>query len=243
MKNTFVGTNIIFLECVDSTNNYTANLFKSGAIDSGTVIMTDKQTSGRGQRQNEWHSDAFSNLLFSVAADLKLWKIKNIISLNHIVALSIHDFLSAHTENVKIKWPNDVMIEDEKSAGILIENQYSSQQVKSIIGIGININQQEFDLPRATSLKIATGQSYSPRNMIYSLVDILDGYVALYQHKGSEYLHSLYNEHLWKRNVNHVFQFDNQMKKGKIVTSTIEGELLVDINGHHHLFKNGEVKY
>src|SRR5690554_3889162 len=137
MQKALVGQKIIFLEHVDSTNNYTAKVFKSGAISSGTVIMTDIQTNGRGQREKAWQSDAFANLLVSIAADINLWGIRNLISLNHIVALSLQRFLSKYTSEVKIKWPNDIMIKGKKVAGILIETQVTSTQRKSVIGFGV----------------------------------------------------------------------------------------------------------
>ncbi|RFC54817.1 biotin--[acetyl-CoA-carboxylase] ligase [Brumimicrobium aurantiacum] len=238
-----IGHNIIFLERVDSTNNYAANRFKSGDIGSGAVILTDIQTNGRGQRGKEWQSDAFSSLIVSVVADLNLWKINNIISLNHIVALSIQAFLKKYSENVEIKWPNDLMINDRKVAGILIESFMSSSQRTSIIGFGININQDDFNVPRATSLKIETGISNSPREMIYQVIDCFNHYIDLYHQKGENWVFDEYNKELWKLNQNHSFEFDGETEVGKIVKSTLSGELIVDFNNTEKVFRNGEVKY
>ncbi|HLV41865.1 MAG TPA: biotin--[acetyl-CoA-carboxylase] ligase [Brumimicrobium sp.] len=243
MQKAFVGQKIIHLECVDSTNNYTAKVFKSGAIDSGTVILTDIQTNGRGQREKEWQSDAFSNLLVSVAADINLWKIRNLISLNHIVALSLHKFLSKHTSEVQIKWPNDIMIKGKKIAGILIETQMTSVQRKSVIGFGVNINQTSFDAPRATSLFLETSNAYQPKTLVFEVIDALNHFINEYHSKGEGYLHDQYNKHLWKLKEMHTFKFDNEERPGDIVSTTMYGELVVNFNNEERKFLNGEVSY
>ncbi|WP_417266044.1 biotin--[acetyl-CoA-carboxylase] ligase [Brumimicrobium sp.] len=243
MHKAYVGQKIIHLECVDSTNNYTANVFKSGAIDSGTVILTDIQTNGRGQREKAWQSDAFSNLLVSVAADLNLWKINNIISLNHIVALALREFLSKHASDVKIKWPNDIMIKGRKVAGILIETQMTSVQRKSVIGFGVNINQTSFEAPRATSLFLESSKLHQPKALLFEAIDALNYFIDLYHEHGEFYLFEQYNEHLWKREEQHLFHFNEQEKAGKIVSSTMEGQLVIDFEEEVKNFSNGEVIY
>jgi len=243
MQKAFIGQKIIFLECIDSTNNYTAKVFKSGAIDSGTVILTDIQTNGRGQREKEWHSDAFANLLASIAADLNQWKIRDIISLNHIVALALHQFLSKYTPNVKIKWPNDIMINGKKVAGILIETQMTSSQRKSVIGFGVNINQTSFDAIRATSLCLETSKNYQPKSLIFEVIDALNFFINEYQTKGEKYLYDLYNNQLWMRDKEHIFVINGIEKKGSIISTSTEGYLLVNLQGEQRKFANGEVSY
>lgn len=242
-QNAFVGHKIIFLERTDSTNNYTAKVFKLGAIDSGAVILTDIQTNGRGQRGKEWQSDAFSNLIASIAGDLNLWKINNMISLNHITALALQSFLLKHTENVKIKWPNDIMINDKKAVGILIETQITSTQRKSIIGFGVNLNQRKFEAPRATSLSLETGKTYNPKELVYEVIDAFNYYISLYHEKGENHIHDLYDQQLWKRNTNHHFTFDEQVEEGDIVSTSNSGELLVQFKNEVKSFMNGEVSY
>ncbi|WP_107038771.1 biotin--[acetyl-CoA-carboxylase] ligase [Brumimicrobium mesophilum] len=241
--NVFVGKKIVFLERIDSTNNYTAKVFKSGAIDSGAVILTDIQTNGRGQRGKEWHSDAFSNLTASIAGDLNLWKINNMISLNHITALSLQAFLLKHTDNVKIKWPNDIMINDKKAVGILIESHLNSTQRKSIIGFGVNVNQQKFDAPRATSLHLETGFNYNPKELIFEVIDAFNHFLNLYHEKGENWIHEQYNKQLWKLNENHTFTISGTMKMGEISHSTITGELIVQFEGENQSFMNGQISY
>lgn len=243
IKKAYIGQKIIFLEHIDSTNNYAAKVFKSGGIDSGAVIVTDIQTNGRGQRGKEWQSDAFSNLIVSIVGDLNLWKINNMISLNHITALSLQYFLRKHTDNVRIKWPNDIMINDKKTVGILIESQITSNQRSSVIGFGVNINQQKFEVPRATSLSLETGKSYNPRELVYEVIDAFNYIINLYHEKGEKWIHEEYNQNLWKLNTNHTFTANEKIKNGRIITTTESGELIVQFQNEQKIFLNGQVTY
>ncbi|PWH86095.1 biotin--[acetyl-CoA-carboxylase] ligase [Brumimicrobium oceani] len=238
-----IGHKIIFLDRVDSTNNYAAKRFKSGGIDSGSVILTDIQTNGRGQRGREWQSDAFSNLIVSITADLNLWKINSMISLNHLTALAIQSFLLKHTENVKIKWPNDIMIKDKKAVGILIESYITSSQRKSVIGFGANINQQNFEAPRATSLSLATGKFYNPKELIYELIETFNHFIEVYHDRGESWIQELYNQQLWKLKTDHLFKFNDQEQYGKINSTTSSGELVVEFPNGQKSFLNGQVAY
>ncbi|RYM32973.1 biotin--[acetyl-CoA-carboxylase] ligase [Brumimicrobium glaciale] len=243
IQNVFVGQKIIYLDRTDSTNNYTAKVFKSGAIDSGSVILTDIQTNGRGQRGKEWQSDAFSNLIVSIAADINMWKINNMISLNHVTALALQSFLLKHIDNVKIKWPNDIMINDKKAVGILIESFITSNQRNSVIGFGVNINQQNFDAPRATSLSLETGKNYNPKELIYEVIDAFNHFINLYHEKGEKWMHNEYNKQLWKLNMPHPFTINDQITEGEIQTTTDSGELIVQFQNEIKVFMNGQITY
>jgi len=238
-----VGQKIIHLESVESTNPYLLNEFKNGRVSSGTVLHADIQTKGRGQRMKEWHSEPFANLMLSIAADLNLWKIQNIISLNHIVAVSIQEFLKGYVNDVKVKWPNDIMVNDKKMVGILIENQLSSSQRRSVIGIGVNINQQEFNAPRATSLSLETGKFFKIQELIFELIAVLNKNLNDFQQKGEAYYFQLFNENLWKLNETHPFIIDDKTIEGQIVSSDLEGQLQVSLNGEIVDISNGQVKY
>lgn len=243
MEKSFIGHQTIYLKSVDSTNSYAYKAFRSGAIDSGTVVVADFQTHGKGQREKSWLAESGANLLVSITADLNIWKIKNLVSINHIVALSIHDFLRQHTKNVFIKWPNDIMVAEKKIAGILIEAQISSTTKKAIIGFGININQDSFDAPRATSLFLENQEKYNPKEFISELIGIFNDFIRLYQEKGAAYLHQLFNQQLWKLNENHVFEINGIKKTGEVISSTMDGQLIVRHSNHEHPYSNGEVKY
>ncbi|HPH88516.1 MAG TPA: biotin--[acetyl-CoA-carboxylase] ligase, partial [Chitinophagales bacterium] len=147
------------LPSVDSTNTYAKSLIaKSSPID-GTVILADEQFAGRGQSGNVWQSEAGKNLTFSIiyqtsfllateqfylnmAVSLGIWSMVNSkLSIEKNKELTIHD--SRFT--TKIKWPNDIYVNNQKIAGILIENTISGMHLKhSVIGVGLNVNQEQF---------------------------------------------------------------------------------------------------
>lgn len=170
-----IGQKLIHLESVDSTNNYAANLVKQGRLTSGTVILADEQVSGRGQRGTEWHAEPGKNLTFSLFVDEVNLSVNNQFILSQIIAVGIHDFLEKQGLNASIKWPNDVYINDKKIAGILIENQLSSSRpMRSIVGIGLNVNQCEFVDFNATSIQLETGVFHPLLDTLYSLADALE---------------------------------------------------------------------
>lgn len=243
MNNQFVGQKITYIEEVESTNSYIFERLKTGSINSGTVVYADIQTKGRGQREKHWTSEAFSNLNASITADVNLWKIKNLISLNHIVSLSVQNVLKKYTSNVRIKWPNDIMINNKKAAGILIENLISSTQRKSVIGIGININQSVFDVPRATSLFLETNKNYPIKEILFELIDSLNLSISEYQSKGEETIFHLFNQQLWKLGEPHVFTENGTTRIGIITETTQQGKLRIKFDNEEKSFSNGEISY
>ena len=239
-----LGQKIIHLESVDSTNNYAANMFKEGCIQHGAVIMADIQTNGRGQRGNTWQSGAFENLTFSITADIKLWKINTLIDLNRLIALSLHTFFQEFELEPKIKWPNDIMINEKKVCGILIENFFRDNTPKSIIGIGINVNQKQFDVERATSLLNLTGSHFQPKELLYKFIETTNTVLNTLPLNHSEIIHKNYDELLWKRKQAHEFTLNSgSIKTGAIEGTTLEGNLIIDFNHSREEFRNGEVKY
>lgn len=240
---TFINHKILILNRIDSTNNYVANLIKEGSIEFGSVIMAEIQTNGRGQRGKTWQSGAFHNLIVSIPADLNLWGIENIFSINQITALALHDFLKKYIDDIKIKWPNDIMINNKKAAGILIENFLSSKNRKSVIGFGVNINQEDFEVERATSLSLETSKKYDLKELIVEVIDAFNKFLNLYHDKGEEYIHRLFDSFLWKLDEEFDFLIDEVWVKGKIKGSTMDGLLVIEVDGNLLEFGNGEVKY
>jgi len=155
-----IGSNIIEHEKVSSTNSVAAALCREGDLPEGTVITAKWQERGRGQQGNKWESEPGKNLLFSIIlypTSIKAWDQFYILK---VIALGVYDAISAFTKDVKIKWPNDIYVKDDKIAGILIENSVMGNSLKnSIAGIGINVNQEVFfsDAPNPVSLRMVTG--------------------------------------------------------------------------------------
>ncbi|MEX1191013.1 MAG: biotin--[acetyl-CoA-carboxylase] ligase [Brumimicrobium sp.] len=243
MQKAFIGHKIIHLESVDSTNNYTAKVFKSGTVDSGTVIMADIQTNGRGQRGNMWQSGAFKNITMSIAASPKLWQLNNLVTLNHITALALYEFISKHVRNTKIKWPNDIIVNDLKIGGILIESQYSGESLQSIIGIGINVNQSIFNQLKATSLFNETGKHFEPKHLVFEFINAFNKTVDRFQQKGASYILNQYNDLLWLKEKQSRFESEGYVFKGVIKETDLNGNLRMLVEDQIKSFRNGEISY
>lgn len=140
-----IGSKIVFIKNLPSTNTYAVSLLKEGDIPEGTIIYTNFQASGRGQMGNTWESEDGKNLLISIIIFPKMIKPAKQFIISKTVSLGIYDFLRRHINNVLIKWPNDIYVNNDKIAGILIENSLLNDEIEStIVGIGINVNQQKF---------------------------------------------------------------------------------------------------
>ena len=144
---------IIWLESVDSTNDEAKRHISD--IDNLSVLSALEQTAGRGQRGNSWTSAPGENLMFSIVLKSPALMAEEHFALNEIAALSVSEFLSTYGIKAQIKWPNDIYVDEKKICGILIENSFRGKSISSsIIGIGLNINQRNFNvnLPNPTSM-------------------------------------------------------------------------------------------
>lgn len=142
----------------------------------GDVVWADFQTAGRGQRGHKWSSEAGENLLFSVALEPVFLPAAEQFLLSETVALSLVDLFAEYGIDAKIKWTNDIYVGDRKIVGILIEHIYSGAKLaRTIVGIGINVNQREFDpsLPNPTSMSLQTGETYELRSVLERFAEIL----------------------------------------------------------------------
>ena len=154
---------IIKLSAINSTNDYLKELIAKQVVTNFTVVMSKSQTNGKGQMGSVWVSESGKNLTFSVLIRDLIVDVKQLYTLNIVVSLAIISVLEKYKiPSVTIKWPNDIMSGNHKIGGILIENSFKSDgEVFSIVGIGLNINQINFEnLPNASSLKCKTGVDY-----------------------------------------------------------------------------------
>ena len=177
----FVGQNLIILKEVDSTNTFLKNtLSNSKPLPEGTVIMAESQYAGRGQQQNRWHSDAGKNLTFSILLKPSFLAISDQFDLTRAISLGVYDALYPLLgEGLKIKWPNDIYYNDMKLGGMLIENAIQGSQIKhSIIGIGLNINQDNFpeNVPNAASIKQILQRDYDLRQILSDICSHIEAW-------------------------------------------------------------------
>jgi BirA family biotin operon repressor/biotin-[acetyl-CoA-carboxylase] ligase len=166
--------NLIYLPTCQSTNTHLACLSQEKHLPEGSIVYTFEQTAGRGQRGNTWESEPHKNLTFSLLLYPHFVALPEMFALSMATALGVYDFLMPYlpTHHLKIKYPNDLLVGEKKIGGILIENSLRGEHIeKSIIGIGLNINQLEFSNLRATSL---LQNAPLPENTaVYNLFDCL----------------------------------------------------------------------
>jgi len=223
-----IGRKIIHLNNVDSTSNYTANLVKEGQIDSGTVILADNQYAGRGQRGSEWLVKPGENLTFSFFLDNVNLSVDRQFVLTQIVSLSIVDLLKKFGMSAEIKWPNDIYCRGKKIAGVLIENQLMGRNVKnSIIGVGINLNQETFEGFDATSTLLETGAYKKPMDMLHSFCVSFNECWPRFINNNFAALKSDYLKDLYKFGIEARYRNAEGELTGVIVDVLDSGKLLV----------------
>ena len=236
-----IGQKIIRLDVVDSTNNYIANLIKQGSIDSGTVIMADEQFAGKGQRDAQWQSSAGENLTFSFFLDDVNLSVSRQFNLSQVVALSLYNFLNNLGLDAAIKWPNDIYIKGRKIAGVLIENQLKGSLIKSaIVGVGLNVNQTEFQGFSATSARLETGQSKLPHDLLFSFISAFNEQInELSQDK----LHQKYLDKLYQFNVLASYEDVNGRFEGQIIDVLANGKLVMLKDGQEVFYDLKEITF
>ena len=162
---------LIVLDETDSTNRYISQLCNNPqkAVAELTTVSAEFQTAGKGQRGNSWEAEKEKNLLFSFVLYPTFLEARCQFILSQIISLSIKEELDRWSDEITIKWPNDIYWRDKKICGILIENDLSGHFIgRCISGVGININQKEFhsDAPNPVSLKQITGKEHNRHEIL-----------------------------------------------------------------------------
>lgn len=165
---------LIKLDAIDSTNDFLKELLATNNPENFTVVTTESQKKGKGQMGSVWVSEIGKNLTFSILIKNFSSNVDRIYVLNIAVATAIISVLNKHNiPNLNIKWPNDIMADGKKVGGILIENSIkSSNQLDSIIGIGLNVNQQNFEnLPKASSISLVADRYFDKDQLLIEIVE------------------------------------------------------------------------
>jgi BirA family transcriptional regulator, biotin operon repressor / biotin---[acetyl-CoA-carboxylase] ligase len=169
----------IWLDETTSTNSYLAELCDTQTCPELTSVYTAYQSAGRGQRGNSWESEAGANLLFSFVVYPEFLEARRQFLLSQITALALQEILSLYTEDIRIKWPNDIYWKDKKLCGTLIENDLTGTHIgRSISGTGVNLNQEQFisDAPNPVSLFQITGKRYDRRVILEQFMERAEAY-------------------------------------------------------------------
>jgi BirA family biotin operon repressor/biotin-[acetyl-CoA-carboxylase] ligase len=226
----FIGQKLIYVPECHSTNTLLNELNEKSDLPEGAVLITDNQTAGRGQRGNSWEAEAGKNLTFSILLKPKFLEPRNQFQLNMMVSIALAEAIGSVTNlDIKVKWPNDLFTGDKKVGGILIENQLlGSSLSSSIIGIGVNVNQEQFNNPGAASLLNITNKMYSLEVIFLNILESIErAYLELRSARPGDlrerYLNSLYRYHR-----PHQFTSNGEKFTGTIRDVDENGQLCVE---------------
>ncbi len=230
----FIGKNVISLDSVDSTNRYAKDLLATKKPIEGTLVSAFDQTQGRGQLGNIWQAKAGENITVSYILYPDFLLPNEQFYLNMAVSLAVREFCERFCKNSFVKWPNDIISGSKKLAGILIENSLTFSAIQSsIIGIGVNINQENFgeNLQRATSFSLQNnGQKFGIAELLPHLSAALEKYYFLLRQKEFSHLKALYLEALWRYNEKSFFKRNGELFEGTIYDITQEGKLCIQVD-------------
>ena len=230
---------------LDSTNSYAKSYAEENQLVDPIIISTDFQTHGKGQINNIWQSERSKNLLMSLIIKLPLL-IQDQFHLNIMISLSIIDLLKdMNLTNLSIKWPNDILVHNDKIAGILIENKVYNDLLKySVIGIGVNVNQKYFPSfdRHATSIMNETSKLENIHEIKLSLISKIQiryfNYIKDLESQLNEYL-----EYLYLRGKMSNFIINQSMVRGIIKSVDLEGKIIIDICGVNESFYLNQIKF
>ena len=251
-----LGEPLIELSSIDSTNIYAISQIMEDKAVSGSCYRADFQTHGKGQQGKVWNSEMGENLLCSYVLSLSDLKkeidstefasLSTQFGLSVAVSLAVSDFFSAMAgEETKIKWPNDLYWRDRKAGGILIENKVrGAAWTWSIIGIGININQTQFEVEQGNpvSLLQITGKPFSIKLLAAQLSAALTNRVNEWLLGGFEKMLIEYNNRLFKKGEDVKFIANQIQFTAKVIGVNKEGQLIVH-KGIEQYFNFGAINW
>jgi BirA family biotin operon repressor/biotin-[acetyl-CoA-carboxylase] ligase len=222
-----IGSKIIHLESIDSTNNYAAKLVHHGNYAHGTVILADDQFLGKGQRGSEWLSTKGENLTCSFILNPDKLSVDEQFFLSCMVALSIVDVLEEFGIDACIKWPNDIYVNQQKIGGVLIENFLQSNLIKtSIVGIGLNVKSSPVGF-NAVCIHDLISIHLKPFDVLMRLIGKLNHWYYELNNGRFNNLLAIYNHRLFRKNQLLTFEDDRGLFKGKVQKVLSDGFLEV----------------
>ncbi|MFK7922357.1 MAG: biotin--[acetyl-CoA-carboxylase] ligase [Bacteroidia bacterium] len=248
LKTLFTGHQWIRLQTTASTNTYALELLSDKPLE-GTLITAEFQESGRGQKGNAWAAPPETNLLFSLIYFPRFLPLSNMFSLSKAVSLGVQAAIQSFLPeaNVQVKWPNDLLINQRKVAGILIENQLEGTRIKaSVIGIGLNVNQQNFPPEleaTATSMRRFAKASLNREDVLQRMLENIEGrYLQLKSGKQAQ-LDRDYYDNLYGYQEPIRLQDEDGDFEGMIVGVDPNGKLAVQRGQKLHYYDFKAVRF
>ncbi len=222
---------IIKLDAIDSTNTFLREMIGTQNVEDFTVVTTKYQAKGKGQMGSNWSSEASKNLMFSVFVDVSKFDLEYPFFISIATALALRQSLNSFLiPQIHIKWPNDILSQNKKICGVLIENVMKRGKINaSIIGIGLNVNQNKFKgLPNASSLKSITGHIYDIDELLDSIISNIKFYVSKLKNRSLHELKEEYETYLFRKDKPSTFKdSEGNLFSGYIKSIKQSGDLQV----------------
>ena len=236
---------LIKLNAIDSTNEYIKKI-KSSVPDNLFCLYTFNQTNGKGQRGSIWESEPNKNICISLCykplisePNYTNFKINMLVS-----NILVEFFKDLKIPRIKVKWPNDILSDNKKISGILIETSLKANKVCDyIIGIGLNINQENFNhLVNANSIKNISGVDYDLNILTTRLINFFDDLDYRFNQNSIDDIKSKYINNLYGHNSLIKFISDKNEFEGKIIDIISENKIKLRVNEKEIVFKGGDLK-
>jgi BirA family biotin operon repressor/biotin-[acetyl-CoA-carboxylase] ligase len=226
----FIGKQYVSLPSCHSTNDMLMQMADEKLVFEGTVLKADAQTRGKGQRGNTWLSEPSKNLTCSILLKPKFLKPQQQFDLNRIISLGILEALQKYLphETIEVKWPNDIYVNRQKIAGILIENTLSSQAItQSIVGIGLNVNQFDQLPDGATSVLKASGLVFEIEEILEEIIHQIEKYYLMLKSGERLIVDQSYIDHLFQFQQMANYEDADGAFRGTIKGVSKDGLLLI----------------
>ncbi|MBR9919636.1 MAG: biotin--[acetyl-CoA-carboxylase] ligase [Bacteroidetes bacterium] len=242
----FIGKVLQRYSSLVSTNATAKELLSKSSPIEGTVISASFQTAGKGQIGSNWESAPDSNLLLSIILYPNIAAFQT-FELNIFLSLAVRNWAREWIpQPVEVKWPNDIMVNNQKLAGLLIQNSFQGSKLQySILGIGINVNQAQFETynPPATSLRLLANTEFDLETLEQSLFASIEQYYLKLKQGKINQLRTEYLSHLWNFRQAAIFQPANGNPfRGMISGIDKQGKLLIQTADEERAFGMKEVK-
>ena len=240
---TLNGFKVMEVEETASTNTLAEEL--RPGLEDRTVVLTYRQTRGRGQVGNCWESEPGKNISMTVVLKPNGLSAGRQFAVSMAVALGVRDFVSLHVPDCTVKWPNDVYVGDKKVAGILIEHTVMGREVAaSLCGVGLNVNQERFwsDAPNPVSLRQLTGREFSLKEVLGGLLSVLERRLnGLFDFEGLE---RDFRAALYRREGVHRWADEEGEFQASVAGINEFGQLLLrETSGRERVYSFKEVRY
>ena len=239
----------LYIDVVDSSNMELIRFLEKGLVEELFMIQTGFQTGGKGQGSALWESQKNKNLLFSFVIKPTFLKISEQFYISIMVSLALRDVVAKYIGNeteLKIKWPNDIYVNDGKIAGILIENAIQGQQFEWVVGgVGLNVNQTKFqsDAPNPISLFDCIGKTIDLQEVLNEFEKAFEERYYQLENKEFENMKKEYLASMYQIGELRNYRAKGEEFQGKIIGVDQYGFLSIESHEGIRSFDVKEVTY